>query len=299
MLIEKSIPLANRTTIKIGGIAPLFCEVLNVSELTEIFRYIDDYGLSPFVLGNGSNTLICSLPRNAVVLQMVNRKTQVVGDRMYAHAGCYLPRLAALSLSSCLSGLEWAVNVPGSLGGSIVMNAGAFGMEMIDILESVVLMNYSGQIHILHRNQIDAGHRWTNIDPSECIVLGAIIKLVPSDRDKIRSAMDRNRAHRRKTQPTGKNLGSTFRRHYDVVNNRWISAGYLIDQCGLKGAISGGAQISDVHANFIQNSEGATCADVLSLMKQARDEVYNRFNYILKPEIHIWASESDLAMYGF
>ncbi|MES2462009.1 MAG: UDP-N-acetylmuramate dehydrogenase [Armatimonadota bacterium] len=288
MTLYQNHSLAGCSTLKIGGIAPYFAAIETEYEVKEIIETARASSHRILCLGAGSNTLIGDLPDDALVLKITGTNLQTDGTKMYAQAGTYLPALAKAALHYGLSGLEWAVNVPGTLGGSIVMNAGAFAEEIIDRLLYVRAMTHNGEAVTLFHQDIEASHRWTNIDPSKYIVLGACLQLTAGDRERIGSLMRSFRDYRFRTQPRGRTLGSTFKRHYDSKNQCWVSAGYYLDQCQLKGFSVGGAKISEVHANFIMNSGSATWQDVVTLIAHARSCVQKCFGILLELEIKLW-----------
>lgn len=297
MNIIKNKFLETCSTIRIGDIAPYFGVAHTEAEVVEAIAFASATSLRIYSLGNGSNILFGVLPSDAFILKQTTRQIHIEGNKLYAQAGAYLPKLAQTAYAAHLSGLEWAINVPGTLGGAIVMNAGAFSQEIVDQIVSVDVLTYRGERRTLYPSDIKATHRWTSIDPARYIVLGACLQLVDGDASCIASCMQSYRKYRRQTQPRGLTLGSTFKRHYEAHSQKWTSAGYYIDQCQLKGCSIGGAQISHVHANFIMNVNQASYKDVLALMSQAKHLVNQRFGIKLEPEIKLWVDNKDLEEY--
>ncbi len=201
------------------------------------------------------------------------------GNRVYCGAGVRLPDLVKKCAKYGLSGLEQLSGIPGSAGGAIAMNAGAFGREMAELIARVDAVTAEGEVVALSRYALDPAYRHTCIAEKGLTVLGAELALTPSSEREIRTSVEEYRKRRRNSQPAGRSLGSVFKR----VDG--ISAGYYIERAGLKGEKKGGAEISERHANFIVNSGGATGADFLYLAELARRRVFDKFGITLEYEV--------------
>ncbi len=291
--------LAKLTTIRIGGVASTFVLAKSNEDIFEAIEFAHKRELSISVLGNGSNLLIGNIPENRLVLRYRGCKAEMVDDCLSVEAGALLPSVARFSVSKNFSGLEWGIKIPGTIGGAVVMNAGAHDSETIDSLAGITVIDWSGYEYFLPSHHIQTAHRWSSIGSDKQIVTKAIFKLCVSDSQRIREKIHQNEVYRLKTQPKGLTLGSTFKRVYDFEKGSLISAGYYIDRCGLKGYKKGDAYISPVHANFIINNGKATAQDILSIMAYVRDCVYKEFGIELEPEIKFWIDEQILCGFGF
>lgn len=224
------------------------------------------------------------------------KQITIMDDKIYAEAGVLLPYIAQVAYQHGLGGLEWAWGIPGTVGGAVVMNAGAFNYEIFDYITHVDLMNRNGDLVRKEARDIRTTHRFTDINTSEHIIVGANLRLTKKDKQVIMEKVRQYKNYRINTQPSGLTLGSTFKRHFDEKAQKWVSAGYYIDKCNLKGVKIGGAMISEKHANFIINHNDASYTDVLKLMRMMRESVQEQFNIILEPEIKVWLSQSELKL---
>lgn len=277
-------PLKGRTTFKIGGSAKAFIEPKDETDLKSLITCAKSDNIPILVIGSGSNLLIGSGLIKAIVLRLNKpyfKKIALKKNFLEAGAGAALAKLIAASAKSSLSGLEFLAGIPGTVGGALAMNAGAWGQDLGSLVESVRAMDYSGRIKTLKGPQLKFGYRESNL--SKLIILSARFRLKKKDRQSIRENVLRNLALRRYSQDTSfPNAGCIFK------NPQGESAGRLIDLCGLKGRKSGGAVISEKHANFILNRNNASAKDVMSLMKLIRKRVMKKFGIVLEPEIKIW-----------
>ncbi len=275
---KNQVRLSDYTSVKIGGIArtvsyPTSCEIVG------LIKYLEYDNIPYFVLGKGSNTLISDNGYGGVVV-LTSKLTDIEtdGDTITCGSGVTLPTLAKIAKEYCLSGLEWAVNIPGSVGGGIVTNAGAFGVTLSDIVESATIVKDTTKVY--DNADLGFGYRKSNI-PSLGTVTQVRLKLKKESPQTILTLEREYIKRRQNSQPKGYSLGSVFRAHNGV------SAGYYIEQAGLKGVKIGGAEISPIHANFIINTGSATARDYLALINLIEETVYSTFGIRLVKEINI------------
>ncbi|MDQ6891871.1 MAG: UDP-N-acetylmuramate dehydrogenase [Acidobacteriota bacterium] len=282
-VILENEPLARHTTWRIGGPARWFCRVRNESGLSRVLRRAAVESAPLALLGMGSNVLASDEGFRGYVVRLDGDflAVRVEGDVLEAGGGAALGGVCAAAARAGLSGLEAISGIPSSIGGAVRINAGAYGGELFDVLESVRLVARNGDARTAAASEISHGYRWTRLCETGEIVASARMRLVPASRDaiaeKTRSVADK----RRGALPSEPNAGSVFK------NPPGEFAGKLIEACGLKGARVGGAEISPRHANVIVNTGGATAADVLALMERMRDEVSDRFAITLSPEVEM------------
>ncbi|MSR91532.1 UDP-N-acetylmuramate dehydrogenase [Inconstantimicrobium porci] len=274
-----------------------YCDVNNIEDLKNVLKYAKENRLKILILGNGSNTLIGDLPDNILVIKINMKNVEIKDNIITAECGAMLPYVSNLCANNSLSGLEWAAQIPGSIGGAVIMNAGAFRSEIIDVIETVTVMDYNGVIHELNKSDIEHGNRWTNLQEKELIVINTKLKLKHDDKDEIKKRIHSYMEYRLKTQPKGCTLGSTFKGHYDEVQDKKIAAGLLIDQCNLKGLSYNNVVVSDKHANFIMNNGESDPEDVLKLVSKVRNTVFEETGIKLEPEIRLWFSKETLEKY--
>jgi UDP-N-acetylmuramate dehydrogenase len=282
--------LAPLTTFRIGGAAALFLEPEDDADLAAASRAIVETGIPFLVLGKGSNVLVSDEGFPGVVLRLGRgyRWTARDGTRLVAGGAMPLPALAGVALRHALTGLEFGVAIPASLGGAVRMNAGAHGGEMADVLERVeVVRLLSGARETVLSEDAGFSYRRSGL-PEDAVVIAATSGLSPGDPDAIRRAMDEARAWRRRTQPLAEpNCGSVFK------NPDGSHAARLIEDAGLKGARVGGVQVSEKHANFIVASPGARAADVVELIEMVRGRVLAAAGVELETEVHLVGRFSD------
>lgn len=274
-----------------------YCDIDNIDDLKNALKYAKDNSLKVLILGNGSNTLIGDLPHDTLVIRIKLKNIEINDTVVTAECGAILPYVAKISMEKSLSGLEWAAQIPGSIGGAVIMNAGAFKGEIMDVIEKVTVMDYSGEIHELKRSDIECGHRWTSLMEKELIVISVVLRLKHDDHEEIMKRVAGYREYRTKTQPKGCTLGSTFKGYFDETEGRNISAGYLIDKCNLKGKMYKEILISDKHANFLINTGSADPDDFLKVISDIRKTVFEQTGIKLEPEIRLWFDKETLAKY--
>jgi len=281
-------PLKKHTSFKIGGPAEIFIQPAGIGDLKLLIGCARRDKIPVVVLGAGSNVLVSDKGVEGIVLKLdaVAFKGVIFsGQRLYAGSGLLLSRLIQESERNSLSGLEFLVGIPGTIGGALAMNAGAWGRSIGDLVEKVKVMDYNGKINLLGREKIKFAYRKSSL--ARYIILEACLKLNKKAREKIKDDIKRYAGLRLNTQDLSlPNAGCIFR------NPRGASqAGKLIDLCGLKGRSMGGAAISMRHANFILNRRNAKAADVLKLMDLMKEKVKEKFSLDLESEIKIWGQK--------
>jgi UDP-N-acetylmuramate dehydrogenase len=288
LVLRENVPLAGRTTLKIGGPAALFAEVEDASALSALLRWAAAAGRPVLPLGKGSNILIPDegFPGVAFVLAGDFRSVDVRGTEVTAGAGASLMSLAVTTQRAGLSGLENLSGIPSSVGGAVRINAGAYGSEIFDVLSSVELVSREGVRREVPASVIAHTYRWTALLDSKDLVASAALRLREANPEAIRARMAEVTAKRKAALPTQPNAGSIFK------NPPGDFAGRLLEACGLKGRRIGGAEVSRIHANVIVNAGAATACDVRALMDEMRAAVETRFAIVLVPEIEVLPSAS-------
>ena len=275
-------PMSRHTTFRVGGPADFFVTPKAKEEVRDVVRICKEAGMPYYIIGNGSNLLVSDAGYRGVIVQIYKEmnEVKVEGDLVKAQAGALLSGIAAKALGAELSGFEFASGIPGTIGGACVMNAGAYGGEMKDVLESVTVLTGEGKIIELGRNELELGYRTSVIAKKGYIVLGAVLKLERGDGEKIKTYMDELKEKRVTKQPLEyPSAGSTFKRPEGYF------AGKLIQDAGLRGFQVGGAQVSEKHCGFVINRDHATAADIMELMRQVQIRVKENSGVDLEPEV--------------
>ena len=275
-------PMSRYTTFRVGGPADFFVTPKAKEEVRDVIRICKEAGMPYYIIGNGSNLLVSDAGYRGVIVQIYKEmnEVKVEGDLVKAQAGALLSGIAAKALGAELSGFEFASGIPGTIGGACVMNAGAYGGEMKDVLESVTVLTGEGKIIELGRNELELGYRTSVIAKKGYIVLGAVLKLERGDGEKIKTYMDELKEKRVTKQPLEyPSAGSTFKRPEGYF------AGKLIEDAGLRGFQVGGAQVSEKHCGFVINRDHATAADIMELMRQVQIRVKENSGVDLEPEV--------------
>ena len=275
-------PMSRHTTFRVGGPADFFVTPKAKEEVRDVIRICKEAGMPYYIIGNGSNLLVSDAGYRGVIVQIYKEMKEVTveGDLVKAQAGALLSGIAAKALEAELSGFEFASGIPGTIGGACVMNAGAYGGEMKDVLESVTVLTGEGKIIELGRNELELGYRTSVIAKKGYIVLGAALKLERGDGEKIKTYMDELKEKRVTKQPLEyPSAGSTFKRPEGYF------AGKLIEDAGLRGFQVGGAQVSEKHCGFVINRDHATAADIMELMRQVQIRVKENSGVDLEPEV--------------
>jgi UDP-N-acetylmuramate dehydrogenase len=281
---QTAVDLAPMTSIRTGGPARWFLEVSSAGEAMEAWLTAKARGIPVLLMGNGSNLLIADEGFPGLVLHFGAHFADMVlqGERITAQAGVSLKDLAFFAADHHLAGLAFAAGIPGSLGGALLMNAGAFEGEMAQVVESVDCVAPRGKRVKLMGAEIGYGYRHSRMMEEGFLVLGATLKLTRGNREDLYDAMAAFQSQRRQKQPLAwPNAGSFFKRppgHF---------AGALIEQAGLKGFSVGGARVSEKHAGFLINTGGATTRDFIALKEEVQRRVMERFGVILEPEVRI------------
>jgi UDP-N-acetylmuramate dehydrogenase len=283
--------LAALTTFRIGGPAALFLELESEADLVAVSEAVRQTGIRVAVLGKGSNVLVPDEGFGGLVLRLGRgyRWSARDGDRLTAGGAMPLPALAGVGLAHGLSGLEFGVAIPASLGGAVRMNAGAHGGAIADVIESADLFGLAdGVTRRIAAEEAGFSYRRSAFPPG-AVIVGATVRLHAGDKDQIRARMDEAREWRRRTQPLAEpNCGSVFK------NPPGDHAARLIEEAGAKGRVCGRASVSTKHANFIVASDGATAVDVRNLIREVQDLVARRSGVRLEPEVHL-LGDLDLA----
>ncbi|MCI7627028.1 MAG: UDP-N-acetylmuramate dehydrogenase [Blautia glucerasea] len=275
-------PMSRHTTFRIGGPADLFLLPNTVEEIKKIREICIQEQESYFILGNGSNLLVSDSGFRGVIIQTYRNlaQIQVEEDCIRAQAGALLSGIAQAAKAASLTGFEFAAGIPGTLGGAVVMNAGAYGGEMKDVLKEATVLDSEGQIRRISAGKLAMGYRTSVIKEAGYMVLEAVISLKKGDPDQIRETMKDLTQRRISKQPLEyPSAGSTFKRPEGYF------AGKLIMDSGLRGYTHGGAQVSEKHCGFVINTGGATARDVCELMEHVQKTVYEKYNVKLEPEV--------------
>lgn len=274
-------PMKKHTTFRVGGPADVLVQP-DETALAAILALCRHYHVSYSFIGNGSNLLVGDKGIRGVVIEMTDPmgNIEVDGTKITAQAGAMLSKIANTAASNGLGGMEFAAGIPGSVGGAVVMNAGAYGGDMKDIIEKVYVLDENGAQLELDRDALDLGYRHSCIPEKKYIVTKVVLELVPRNEAEIRSEMKELNEKRAEKQPLQyPSAGSTFKRPEGYF------AGKLIMDAGLRGYQVGGAQVSEKHCGFVINKGDATAADICQLMRDVSDKVQAQFGVVLEPEV--------------
>ncbi len=285
--VERGYPLARLTTVRTGGDADWFARPRDEEALTELVRWAAAEELPVGVIGSGSNVLVADDGFHGLAIKLGAGLAAVErhGERLRAGGGARLPSVATRAAEWGLTGLEFGVNIPGTVGGAVRMNANAYGGQLAGVLEWVDVCASGGRER---RRPEDLGfaYRSSNLGPAE-VVAAAGFSLTVADPDQVRSTMAAMRERRHEAQPAGiKTFGSTFKNPEDP-RAEGRTAGQLLEAAGCRGLSHGGARFSEKHANFVENTGEASTADVLELMAAGRRRVHERFGVVLEPEVQL------------
>ena len=275
-------PMKNHTTFKIGGPAQYYVTPESVTQIQEVVSLCRNMNIPLHVIGNGSNILVGDDGVDGVVLALFNTFSdyEIKDNVITAQAGMSLIKLAVIALREGLTGLEFASGIPGSVGGAVYMNAGAYDGQMKDVVTSVTVLDEAGNIRILGRDELDMGYRTSAVAKHNMIVLQVIIELKAGDKEQIKDRMSQLSELRKQKQPLEyPSAGSTFKRPEGYF------AGKLIADAGLKGYSIGGAAVSEKHAGFVVNMGGATAKDVVELTDYIKKRIMEQFGVTLELEV--------------
>lgn len=309
--VKTNEPMSKHTTFKIGGPAEYFVTVTETDQLVELLRLLDSQGIPRFILGGGSNMLSSDEGFSGVVINVKTQKSEARGNEIFAESGCITVAIAQLSMQSKLTGFEWGVGVPGTIGGAVRGNAGAMGGEMKDSVDTVTVYR-DGEVIELTNADCQFGYRSSIFKHTSDVILSVILKLsVAQNSDSMKQALEYLQ-YRNKTQPQGfASTGCIFKNQetknlkLEIKNDLLIkfpedaekiekffsigkiSAGWLVEKAGMKGAQVGKAKVSATHGNFVVNLGGATATDVLTLVEQIKEKVYSTCGIEIEEEIQI------------
>ena len=275
-------PMEKHTTFRVGGAAEAFVQVRDKEQLQKLVSYFGKVSQEYFILGKGSNLLVSDQGYSGVVLDMSKYYTQVriEGNRIYAQAGASLPQVAVMAAAHGLSGLEFAAGIPGTVGGAVVMNAGAYDGEMKLVVRRVTVLNREGEEMELDNATMEFGYRTSIIKNRPFLVQEVMFELCPGDKEQIMKKGAEFNQRRKEKQPLEyPSAGSTFKRPEGYF------AGKLIMDAGLRGYRIGGAQVSEKHCGFIINVGNATASDIQDLMDEVSEKVKKQFGVRLEPEV--------------
>lgn len=297
----ENVPMSRYTTLHLGGPAQLLCEPSNTEQIAEAVSSAAELNIPVTILGNGSNTLVLDGGIRGLVIHIGDQFSEISAPiplpdghfALTAQAGATLQKLCNIAADNGLSGLEFAYGIPGTVGGAVYMNAGAYGGEMKDVVSMVTAIKPDGSTVAYSNEELNMGYRSTRFTqtPSGEIITSITVLLTPSDEETIRATMREFSARRREKQPlTVPSCGSTFKRPEGQF------AGTLIDQCGLKGFRVGGASVSTLHAGFLVNDENGTAADYLALIRAVQGRVHELTGITLHPEVRIIGEDTPVQL---
>ena len=283
-------PMKKHTSFKIGGTADQFVKVTNEEELKEAIKYAKDKNLKITIIGNGSNLLVLDKGIRGLVIKIDIQKLEIERKEKYAKitvgSGYKTMALGIKLMNENLSGFEELSGIPGTIGGAIFMNAGAYGKEIKDINISTKCMDYVGEIFELSNKEQEFEYRSSVFNKKDYIILETKLRLEYGKKEEIKKKMDEYLSSRKEKQPIEyPSAGSTFKRQEGVITAK------LIDECGLKGFQIGGAKVSEKHAGFVINSDNATAKDVIDLIKYIKEKVNEKYGIKIKEEIRIVGEE--------
>ncbi len=277
--------MKKHTNFKIGGNADVFVIAKNIEEIKCVIKFSKENNIPLTILGNGSNVLVSDKGIRGIVLQIGLKEIKVEKHEnalIEVDAGAMLGALAQILLKQRISGFEFAAGIPGSIGGAIRMNAGAYGGEMKDIVKNVTVLNEKGEINILTNEECEFSYRHSRFTNSKEIIIKATLELPFGNENEIKAKMDEYAQSRKEKQPLNlPSAGSTFKRGADFITAK------LIDECGLKGYTSGDAQVSTLHAGFVVNLGNATAQDVLSVVNHVKQVVLEKTGKQIELEIEL------------
>ena len=280
-ILEKE-PMRKHTTFRVGGDAGYFVRVSSKEQLRALIPYFREVEIPFFILGNGSNLLVGDKGYDGVILQIGDRMNKMsAGDgRLFVQAGALLSQTAKFAKEQSLSGLEFAAGIPGTVGGGLVMNAGAYEGEMKQVVESVTVLNSQGELMVLDNETMEFGYRSSIIKNRPFVVLESVLSLKKGSPDEIQAKMDDLNRRRKEKQPLEfASAGSTFKRPAGNF------AGKLIMDAGLRGYSIGGAKVSEKHCGFVINDGTASASDVAEVIQEVKDRVEEKFGVALETEV--------------
>jgi len=300
--VQPDFPLARLTTVRTGGRGEYFARPATAEQLVELLAWAHANGHEVGVVGSGSNLLVADDGVRGLVMKLDKDLAQIErdGTRLVCGGGARLPAVSARAANAGLTGIEFGVNIPGTVGGAVRMNANAYGGELARVLEHVDVATANG-VERRAPDRLGFAYRRSNLQPGE-VVADAVFRLAPAPVEQVKATLAEMRAKRKAAQPSGiKTFGSTFRNPADDdPRAEGRTAGQLLDAAGCRGLRVGGAGFSEKHANFVENHGSATTADVLALMAEGRRRVHEHFGVVLEPEVQTlgnvqWPASWELA----
>ncbi len=281
--IKYNEPMKNHTTVKVGGNCDCLVLPESIEEIKNIILYAKENNIEYYIIGNGSNLLVVDEGVHALIIKITGKfsKIEVNDNEIIATSGASMPLVAINARKNSLSGFEFACGIPGTIGGGVRMNAGAYGGEIADVFEEATYLDTEGNIKTIKKEDMEFGYRHTFFsDKPDLVILSSKFKLEKNDQEQIAKKMEENATARRTKQPLEyPNFGSVFKRPEGYF------VGKLVADAGLRGYKIGGAQVSEKHTGFIVNKENATCKDVVDLIKHIQKTVYDKFGVSLKTEV--------------
>lgn len=280
--VFKEESMKKHTTFRVGGNADYFVVPKTEEEVKHIVNLCKKEEVPYFILGNGSNLLVGDKGYRGVIIQICKEMNQieVQGNSLLVQAGALLSKVGSAALEAGLTGFEFASGIPGTMGGAVFMNAGAYGGEMKDVLAEVTVLDQNGEVRILKKEELELGYRTSIVAKKGYVVLSARVALQAGEKETIAARMQELKVQRTTKQPLEyPSAGSTFKRPEGYF------AGKLIADSGLRGFQVGGAQVSEKHCGFVINKENATASDIVELMNQVIERVQKKFGVTLEPEV--------------
>ncbi|MGN1327864.1 MAG: UDP-N-acetylmuramate dehydrogenase [Clostridia bacterium] len=277
-------PMKNHTSFKIGGNADIFVKIRNLEQIEKTIELAKQENEEITIIGNGSNILVKDNGIRGIVAKICTESYEFIDEEtIKVDAGMLNAKISKIALDNELSGFEFAAGIPGTIGGAIKMNAGAYGSEMKNIVVSTTYLDLEdNKIKTINNEEHKFAHRRSIFFNIRAIILNTTLKFTKATKEEIQNKINENNQSRKLTQPIDKpSAGSTFKRGTDFITSA------LIDQCGLKGFTVGGAQISEKHAGFVVNTGNSTAQDVIQLTEIVKQKVYEKFNKQIELEIEI------------
>ena len=301
--LRRDEPMSRHTSFQVGGPVPIMALPKNEEEVQQALSAAAlEFGVKPFFMGKGTNLLVSDAGADLLVLKAFDGLDQLKllpqgewpgHQTIVAGSGVSLARLSKFALEQSLAGLEFAQGIPGSVGGGVYMNAGAYGGEMSQVVSSVSSVSLPSEEDVREWRDPGFSYRHSRFQEQDDFILRACFSLEPGDRAEIKAKMDDFARRRREKQPLEyPSAGSTFKRP-PAADGQPVYAAALIDRCGLKGLTVGGAQVSEKHAGFVVNRGGASCKDITALMAQVRERVFQETGVILEPEVRYLGKEGE------
>jgi len=275
-------PMSKHTSFKTGGNADIFIKAYSIDEIKSVLKISKENSIPLFVLGNGTNLLVKDEGYRGIILQVKLENIEINENEVIVGSGVKNGVLAKKLLDNSLAGFEFASGIPGTIGGAIKMNAGAYGGEMKDIVSEVTYLDFEGNVHTIENSECDFDYRYSRFFNEKAIILEAKLKLEKGSQEEIKEKMAEFSKQRKEKQPLEyPNAGSTFKRGDGFITAK------VIDECGLKGYTIGGAQVSEKHAGFIINKGNSTSKDIIDLIEYVQMKVKEKTGKDIKLEIEI------------